>query len=74
MEVDSGAIPDLLIVWTKDGETVGSGRRLVMRSVGSKGVFTAVVKNEAGTAADSVDVRVAGQCSITASRCVCGFG
>ena len=63
LEVDTGAVPDSLIVWTKDGERVGSGRRLVLSSVGSGGVFTATVENDAGSAADSVDVRLAGQCS-----------
>jgi hemicentin len=59
LEVDSGAVQDSSIVWTKDGERIGSGRRLVVSSVGSGGVFTATVENDAGSAADSVDVRLA---------------
>ena len=60
LEADSGAMPDSAIVWSKDGETVGSGRRLALDSIGSGGIFTATVANEAGVVADSMDVRVAG--------------
>lgn len=57
-----GSLRDADIVWTRDGVEFDRGKRQLMVNGGMSGYeYSCLIENEAGTAADSVNVRVAGR-------------
>lgn len=76
LSCDVGSLSDADAVWTRDGTEFDRGKSRVTVTGGASGhEYSCIVANEAGSAADAVNIRVAGEtggcrlrfCEITVS-------